>query len=93
MDPLEVVPRSPGIGVLCWEASDDFGVTVWLDLALLGVDLVMVGLRESPPRWTLISEGTMASAQGLLEGASVTVLFPALLSLLLSRILFGSPLT
>lgn len=35
----------------------------------------------------------MASAHGLLEGSSVTALLLVLLSVLLSRILFGSPLT
>lgn len=35
----------------------------------------------------------MASAQGLFEGSSVATLLPALLSLRLSLMLFGSPLT
>ena len=41
----------------------------------------------------MMSEGVMASAQGLFEGSSATTLLPALLSLRLSLILFGSPLT
>jgi hypothetical protein len=53
---------------------------------------VIVGRRVSPVL-TMISEGVMASAQGLLEGCSVATLFPALLSLRLSLMLFGSPLT
>ena len=54
----------------------------------------MVGLRVSPvPLGTMISEGVMASAHGLLEDSSTAILFPVLLSLLLSRMLFGSPLT
>ena len=59
--------------------------------ALLGVDLVIVGRR---PRMvsggTTLSLGVMESAQGLFEGSSA-ILFPVLLSLLRSRMLFGSP--
>ena len=40
-----------------------------------------------------MSEGVMASAQGLFEGSSATILLPALLSLRLSLMLLGSPLT
>lgn len=40
-----------------------------------------------------MSEGVIASAQGLFEGSSGTTLLPALLSLRLSLMLFGSPLT
>jgi hypothetical protein len=66
---------------------------VWLDLALLGVDLVIVGRRASTVEGTTISEGVMASAQGLLDGSSGAALLRVLLSVLLSRILFGSPRT
>lgn len=63
------------------------------DRPLLGVDLVIVGRRPSTVSGaTVISDGVMASAQGLFEGSSAT-LFPLLLSLLLSRMLFGSPFT
>lgn len=41
----------------------------------------------------MMSEGVTASAQGLFEVSSATTLLPALLSLRLSLILFGSPLT
>lgn len=40
-----------------------------------------------------MSEGVTASAQGLFDGSSIATVFPLLLSLLLSRILFGSPRT
>ena len=53
---------------------------------------MIVGLRASPPLGgTTISDGVIASAQGLFEGSSVALL--VLLSFLLSRILLGSPLT
>lgn len=42
---------------------------------------------------TTMSAGVMASAQGLLEGSSIATALPDLLSLLRSRILFGSPRT
>lgn len=43
---------------------------------------------------TVVSAGVMASAHGLLEASpGAAVLLPVLLSLLLSRILFGSPFT
>ena len=45
------------------------------------------------PVLTMMSDGVMDSAQGLFEGSSVTTLLPALLSLRLSLILLGSPLT
>lgn len=41
----------------------------------------------------MISDGVIASAQGLLQGSSGATLFPVRLSLRLSRILLGSPLT
>ena len=42
----------------------------------------------------MISAGVIASAQGLFEGSSgAAILLPLLLSLLLSRMLFDSPLT
>jgi hypothetical protein len=40
-----------------------------------------------------MSEGVIVSAQGLFEGSSDTILLPARLSLRLSLMLFGSPLT
>lgn len=40
-----------------------------------------------------MSAGVMASAQGLFEGSSIATALPVLLSLLRSRILFGSPRT
>lgn len=43
---------------------------------------------------TVTSDGVIASAQGLLEDSSgAATLFPLLLSLLLSRMLLGSPFT
>jgi hypothetical protein len=65
-----------------------------LDLALLGVDFVIVGRRPSVVEGTTISEGVIASAQGLFDGSSrATALLLVLLSVLLSRMLFGSPRT
>lgn len=91
VDPLDPVPGPPCTGVLCWESAD-LGVSTWCDLALLGVDLVIVGLRVSMFCGRTISEGVIDSAHGLLEGSSVAALFLVLLSVLLSRRLF-SPLT
>jgi hypothetical protein len=56
---------------------------------------VIVGLRVSPVpvMGTIMSEGVIASAHGLFDASSTTMLFPVLLSHLLSRMLFGSPLT
>lgn len=72
--------------------SADLGASPGNDLPLLGVDFVIVGLLASPPlAGTTISEGVIASAQGLFEVSSW--IFLVLLSVLLSRILFGSPLT
>ena len=52
-----------------------------------------VGLRPNVVvGGTVISDGVTASAHGLLEGSS-GALFPVRLSLRLSRMLFGSPLT
>ena len=65
-----------------------------MDLALLGVDFVIVGRRLRTLEGTTISDGVMASAQGLFDGSSRAIA-PLLvwLSDLLSRILFGSPRT
>jgi hypothetical protein len=92
VDPLDDVPGPNCTGVLCDDTSVDLGVSVLFDLALLGVDLVIVGRRVSPVL-TMMSEGVIASAQGLFEVSSATTVFLALLSLRLSFILFGSPLT
>jgi hypothetical protein len=55
---------------------------------------LIVGLLVRPVMGTTISEGVMASAQGLFEASSTgAVALRVLLSLLLSRMLFGSPLT
>lgn len=98
VEPLDPVP---GPGVVCMDNSADCGVSPLPDgnLALLGVDFVIVGLRVSVVDGTAISIGVIASTQGLFEFSSALVvagvlaLFLALLSFLLSRILFGSPLT
>lgn len=65
------------------------------NLALLGVALLIVGLLPRAVEGGTISTGVMASTHGLLEFSSATVaaLFRALLSFLLSRMLFDSPLT
>jgi hypothetical protein len=76
---------------VCCDVSADFGVSTWWDLALLGVDLVIVGRLVSPVEGTTISAGVIDSAQGLFEASSAARL--VLLSVRLSRILFGSPLT
>lgn len=103
VEPLDPVPAVLGPGVVCMDNSADFGVTPLPlpggNLALLGVDLLIVGFRLSTVDGTVISAGVIASTQGLFEFSSalvvagVLVLFLALLSFLLSRILFGSPLT
>lgn len=55
---------------------------------------MIVGLRPSVVVGTTISEGVIASAQGLFDVSSgATALLLVLLSVLLSRILLGSPLT
>jgi hypothetical protein len=79
---------------LCWEFSVDFeGSTRW-DLPLLGVDLGIAGLCPGTVGGTKMSDGVMASAQGLFDVSSgAAVLLLVLLSVLLSRILLGSPLT
>lgn len=69
---------------------------VIIERALLGVPLVGAGLRPSTViGGTVMSDGvtTTASAHGLLNGWSGCGVLPVLLSLLLSRILFGSPRT
>ena len=43
VDPRDNVPGPNCTGVLCDDASVDLGVSVLFDLALLGVDLVIVG--------------------------------------------------
>jgi hypothetical protein len=63
------------------------------NLELLGVVLFTVCRRPSIVLGTEISEGVIASAQGLFELSSATIALRALLSLLLSRILRDSPLT
>jgi hypothetical protein len=79
--------------VLLFDVSPVLGVSILYDLALLGVDLVIVGRRPRIVRGgTVVSAGVIDSAQGLFEGSSTAILFPLLLSLLLSLILFGSPL-
>lgn len=101
VEPLEPVPPVLGPGVVCMDRSADLGASALPggNLALLGVDLLTVDFRPSTVEGTVISAGVMASTQGLLELSSalvvawVLVLFLALLSFLLSRILFGSPLT
>ena len=77
---------------MCCDASAEFGVSTWWDLALLGVDLVIVGRLVSPAEGTTISAGVIDSAQGLFEASSAVARL-VLLSVRLSRILFGSPLT
>jgi hypothetical protein len=89
VDPLEPVP-----GVFRCVSSAEFGVSPPLaNLELLGVVLLTVCLRPRMVLGTAISEGVMASTQGLFEFSSDEVIFLALLSLLLSRILLESPLT
>jgi hypothetical protein len=66
----------------CWD---------WLERALRGVDLLIVSLLPSTVIGAVISAGVIASAQGLLDGSSNGTALPCLLSLLLSRMLFGSP--
>lgn len=89
-------------GVIFTDDSADFrgSPLPGANRALLGVDFVIVDRRVSPVGGTAISTGVIASTQGLLElsdSALLTVgafeLFLALLSFLLSRMLFGSPLT
>lgn len=92
VDPLDEVPCATNTGVECEDISADLGVSAWLDLALRGVDFVMVGRRVGPVL-TMISEGATAAAQGLLDGPSGTAFCLALLSLRRSLMLFGSPLT
>jgi len=101
VEPLDPVPPVPRPGVVCMDNSADFGASALPggNLALLGVDLFTVGFRLSTVDGTVISAGVIASTQGLFEFSSalvvagILVLFLALLSFLLSRILFGSPLT
>lgn len=83
------------LGVVLLFDLAEFGVSwFWVNRALLGVDLLIVGLRPSTViGGTTISEGVMASCQGLLEVSSRAICFPVLLALLLSRILIGSPRT
>ena len=57
------------------------------------MDLDIIDLLPSTVSGTTISEGVIASAHGLLDSSSTAIAFPFLLSLLLSRILFGSPRT
>lgn len=76
-----------------WLPSADLDVSASCERPLLGVDLVIVGRRASELEGRVMSTGVMASAQGLLEVSSSATAFPLLLSLLLSRIVFGSPLT
>lgn len=54
---------------------------------------MIVGLRPSTVIGTMISDGVMASAHGLFECSSTALALPVLLSLLLSRMLLGSPRT
>ena len=74
---------------------DEFGVSwLWRERALEGFDFIISGrLPSTVIGGTIISAGVMASAQGLFEGSSIATALPDLLSLLLSRILFGSPRT
>jgi hypothetical protein len=73
---------------------DEFGVSMpWNERPLRGVDFVIVGRLPSTVIGTTISDGVMASAQGLFDGSGSDVFLPVLLSLLLSRMLLGSPLT
>jgi hypothetical protein len=94
-----VDPRELLLYGLCTVVLLELGVSkVFWDLALLGVDFVIVGLLPSTVTGgTVISEGVIASAHGLLDDSGIELLdvtdFPVLLSLLRSRILFGSPLT
>jgi hypothetical protein len=85
------------VGVLVPPVLPELGVSVlWNDLPLLGVDFVIVGrLPSTVIGGTVISEGVTVSVQVvlLLCGISIDIFFPVLLSLLLSRILLGSPRT
>jgi hypothetical protein len=67
---------------------------LWNERALEGFDFETSGRRPSTVMGgTTISAGVMASAQGLFEGSSTATALPVLLSLLRSRMLFGSPRT
>lgn len=88
VDPLDPVPGVPKY------VSADPGVSPPAEnLELRGVDFLMVGLRPRIVDGTAISDGVIASTHGLLEFSSAEVVLLALLSFLLSRILFDSPLT
>lgn len=84
--------RGVAVGVLWLDISADFGVSTFSDLALLGADVGTAGLRPRIVRGGAVSDGVIASTQGLLELSSA-IRFPLLLSLLLSRMLFVSPFT
>lgn len=81
---------------MCWDVDDSpvLGVSLWLNRPLLGVDLVIVGFRLSTVEGTTMSEGVMASAQGLLDISSLEEgCLRVLLSVLLWRMVLGSPFT
>lgn len=89
VDPLDGPPPMPP-GVLCEDTSPVRGVSERLDRALLGVREVIGGRWPTMVSGVICSPGDMAVAQGLFEGSSTA---RVRLSLLLSRMLFGSPRT
>ena len=85
VEPRDIVPPVLGTGVLCIDALG-VGLSTCTDLALLGVDFEIVGRRVSPfALGKTMSDGTMDSAQGLLDLSST--LFLVLLSARRSRML------
>lgn len=93
VEPLDPVP-DPVPGVFKYVVSADCGVSAPAEnLELLGVVLFTVCLRPKTVFGTEISDGVIASTQGLFEISSADDAFLALLSLRLSRILLDSPLT
>lgn len=97
VEPLDSCCGAESIGVFVPPVLAELGVsTLWNDLPLLGVDFVIVGrLPSTVIGGTVISEGVTVSVQlsSLFCGISIDIFFPVLLSLLLSRILLGSPRT
>src|SRR5437016_6125590 len=92
VDPLDSVASEFSVGVLCPAVLTELGVSApWIERALLGVDLVMVGLLPSTViGGTVMSEGVMTSCQEVPDGSSAAGFLAAvLLSLLLSRMLLG----
>jgi hypothetical protein len=94
VEPLDSVAKEFSVGVLCPVLAELGVSTPWCECVLLGVDLVMVGLLPSTViGGTVISDGVMTSCHELLDGSSTVGFLPVLLSLLLSRMLLGSPRT